>query len=125
MTAKQAGFNSDKVLNMSDSEFEKLYTKVTKGIVNDFAETYKLNDNQTQKLKSALEIEADIKGGKKVSDSEALKTRKALEDAGIYDDVLDYISKNGLEYSDFDLGKRVVGYDDAKFKEKYKEKIGG
>lgn len=127
MTPAKAGL-SEKVINMSPEEFNEKYNamnQIAEGIGQSIAESYNMDNKQRDALESAIDIEADYKDGKKVTDSEALKTRKALEDAGLYEDVLDYIEKNGLDYTDVGLGKRVVGYDDQKFAEIYAQKIGG
>lgn len=127
MTPAKAGL-SDKVINMNDEEFDSAYNSMlakAEGISNQLREMYNWDDNKEQEYQKAIDIEADYKDGKKVTDSEALKTRKALEEAGIYQDVIDYIAQNGLDYTDVGLGKRVVGYDQDKFAEIYAKKIGG
>lgn len=126
MTPGQAGL-SEKVYKMTDDEFNDAYNSMmakAEGIANQLREAYNWNDEQTSAYEKAVEIEADYSDGRKVTDSEALKTRKALEDAGIYEDVLEYIEKNGLNYSDVGLGKRVVNYDEDDFLKAYEKKIG-
>ena len=127
MTPAKAGLNK-KVIEMDQEEFNTKYnalSQLAEGIGQQIKEQYNWDEEQTSAFQKALDIEADYNDGKKVTDSEALKTRKALEDAGLYDTVLDYIEKNGLSYSDVGLGKRVVGYDEDKFAEIYAQKIGG
>lgn len=127
MKPGQAGL-TDKIISMSEEEFNDAYNSMiarAEGIADQLREQYKWNEEQSKQYQEALDIEADYNNGKKVTDSEALKTRKALEDAGIYEDVLEYIENNGLDYKDVGLGKRVVGYDDDKFLEIYAKKIGG
>lgn len=127
MSAQQAGL-SDKVIGMSDDEFNDAYSAMqikAEGLANKIREQYNWNEEQAKQYQDAVNIEADYKDGKKVTDSEALKTRKAMEDAGIYKDVLDYIQQNGLDYTDVGLGKRVVNYDQDKFLEVYAKKISG
>lgn len=127
MTLKQAGL-TEKVFNMNDEEFNQAYNSMTakyEGISNKLQELYDWSEQQMDDYQNAIDIEPDYKDGKKVTDSEALKTRKALEDAGIYDQVVEYVEQNGLEYTDVGLGKRVVGYDQDKFQEAYNKKIGG
>lgn len=126
MTPGKAGL-TQKVLNMSNDEFEEAYNGMltkAEGISERLKQTYDWDDEKVESYQKALDIEADYKDGKKVTDSEALKTRKAMEDAGIYNDVLDFIEQNGLSYSDVGLGKRVVGYDEDEFFKAYAKKIG-
>lgn len=78
----------------------------------EFYKKYKV-DEKTQKVFSeAMDIENSKNAlGKTISNSGAVQRRVIYEQAGIYEQVLQFIKDNGLEYSDFGLSKTVVGYD--------------
>jgi hypothetical protein len=128
MTAQKAGL-SEKVVNMSPEEFQQEYNNLMSqaaGIHSEISKAFKWDEDKTNSLKDAIDIEPDYnESGKKVTDSEALKTRKAMEEAGIYDEVVQYINENNLDPTTVGLGKRVINYDDDKFLEVYTKKIKG
>lgn len=77
----------------------------------DFYDTYKIDKDTQEVFSKAMDIE-NVKNanGKTINSSGATLRRLEYENAGIYDQVIEYIEKNGLEYSDFGLNKTVVGY---------------
>ena len=126
MSAQKAGL-TDAVIKLSQEEFDQKYENLmvqAKGIHNAIAKEYGWDKEQKDSLIDAINIEADYKNGRKVNDSEALKTRKAMEEAGIYEQVLDYIEKNDMDPTSVGLGKRVIGYDEDEFLKAYASKIG-
>lgn len=62
--------------------------------------------------------------GKTISNSKALAVAKGYEDAGILDDVFEYIEKNGLEPKDVGLTKTVSKYTEDEILEAYEEVFG-
>ncbi len=62
--------------------------------------------------------------GKTISNSKALAVAKGYEDAGILDDVFEYIEKNGLEPKDVGLTKTVSKYTEDEILEAYEEIFG-
>ncbi|MDD5791937.1 MAG: hypothetical protein PUD22_05095, partial [Erysipelotrichaceae bacterium] len=83
------------------------------------------NDEQKDSYQKAIDIEPVLnEDGTRVRNSEQLATRRAMEDAGIYDDVIAYISENGIDPADYGLGKQVMSYDSEKFAEEYEKVFG-
>lgn len=80
-----------------------------------FYDTYSI-DKDTQKVFSdAMDIKnVENALGKTIANSGATLRRVAYEEAGIYDQILEYIDANALDYDDFGLTKTVVGYDSSK-----------
>ena len=80
-----------------------------------FYDTYNI-DKDTQKVFSdAMDIKnVENALGKTIANSGATLRRVAYEEAGIYDQILEYIDANALDYDDFGLTKTVVGYDSSK-----------
>ena len=62
--------------------------------------------------------------GKTITNSKALAVAKGYEDAGILDDVFEYIEKNGLEPKDVGLTKTVSKYTEDEILEAYEEIFG-
>ena len=62
--------------------------------------------------------------GKTISNSKALAVAKGYEEAGILDDVFEYIEKNGLEPKDVGLTKTVYKYTEDEILEAYEEVFG-
>lgn len=117
-------------LDVSDSEKNALYDaqygdSASTIRVNDFADDYGLSDSQEMGIKRAMTTQSlKDANGETIRNSKALQVRNQYEEMGIYDDVLDYISKNGLDAGDFGLNKTVVGYSDSKFNYEYSSLYG-
>ncbi len=62
--------------------------------------------------------------GKTISNSKALAVAKGYEEAGILDDVFEYIEKNGLEPKDVGLTKTVYKYTEDEILEAYEDVFG-
>lgn len=62
--------------------------------------------------------------GKTITNSKALAVAKGYEEAGILDDVFEYIEKNGLEPKDVGLTKTVYKYTEDEILEAYEEVFG-
>ena len=118
-------------------EIDKKQRNLQNNVYSNYTSSRKMDDKTAESFQSAMDLDGVYKDpngnisddrtsdSKKVRNSEAIETRKALEDMGEYENVLDYIAQYGLEYSDFGLSKTVVGWDDAKFDSKYSEMFGG
>lgn len=109
---------------VGDAEYKKSsggdWAKTKTRDFSQYYSTYGLDEDKQSQFKSAMEVTSKKdENGKTIRNSEALATRKALEEMGEYENVLKYIEENGLEYKDFDLNKTVVGYDESKFNDKY------
>lgn len=109
---------------VGDTEYKKSsggdWAKTKTRDFSGYYSTYGLDEDKQSQFKSAMEVTSKKdENGKTIRNSEALATRKALEEMGEYENVLKYIEENGLEYKDFDLNKTVVGYDESKFNDKY------
>ncbi len=101
-----------------------------------YYDTYKVSDKDKGTFQKAMDLDGVYKdskgnvtddrktGSKKVANSEAIETRKALEDMGQYENVLEYIEQNGLNPSEFGLTNTVIGWDDEKFESKYNDMYG-
>ena len=117
-------------LDVSDSEKNALYDaqygdSASTIRVNDFADDYGLSDSQEMGIKRAMTTQSlKDANGETIRNSRALQVRNQYEEMGIYDDVLDYISKNGLDAGDFGLNKTVVGYSNSKFNYEYSSLYG-
>ena len=91
----------------------------------DIFEACEWNDEQKDSYQKAIDIEPVLnEDGTRVRNSEQLATRRAMEEAGIYDDVIAYISENGIDPADYGLGKQVMSYDSEKFAEEYEKVFG-
>ena len=79
-----------------------------------FYDTYKISEDAQKTFSEALEIENSKNAlNKTIANSGATQRRVIYEQLGIYDQILEFIENNGLEYSDFGLTKTVVGYDQS------------
>ena len=85
-----------------------------------------LSDEEKLALKFANANATAVKdeNGKTVSNSKALSVADAYADAGLLDDVYEYIKKNDLKPSDFGLTKTVYGYSYEKLAAAYKKVFG-
>ena len=63
--------------------------------------------------------------GSAIRNTKALQMRQQYEELGIYDDIFEYISENGLDPQDYGLNKTVMGYSDSKFDSQYSKYFGG
>lgn len=63
--------------------------------------------------------------GSAIRNTKALQMRQYYEEMGVYDDIFQYISENGLDPQDYGLNKTVMGYSDAKFESQYNKYYGG
>lgn len=63
--------------------------------------------------------------GSAIRNTKALQMRQYYEEMGVYDDIFQYISENGLDPQDYGLNKTVMGYSDAKFESQYSKYYGG
>ena len=118
-------------------EIDKKQKNLQNNVYSNYSSSRKMDEKKTKTFQSAMDLDGlykdsngnisdDRKGdSKKVRNSEAIETRKALEDMGEYENVLDYIAQYGLDYSDFGLTKTVVGWGDSKFDSEYAEMFGG
>ena len=93
-----------------------------------------LSEKQTQIYESAVESGADLNylyaamrdlskvgsikdsDGETVTNSRAALAREALENAGVYDDVINAIKETGVDASSVKLNKSVIGMSAAQFK---------
>lgn len=79
-----------------------------------FYDLYDLSEEQQKAFSEAMDIENSVNAlGKTISNSGATQRRLIYEQQGIYDDILEFIEENNLDYSDFGLSKTVVGYTSA------------
>lgn len=62
--------------------------------------------------------------GDSVRNSKALKVRKELDELGLYDDYLNYISENDLDLSYMGLSKTVAKMSNAEFEDEYNQMYG-
>ena len=89
-----------------------------------FYELYDLSEEQQKAFSEAMDIENSVNAlGKTISNSGATQRRLIYEQQGIYDDILEFIEENNLDYSDFGLTKTVVGYNSSQINTML-EKIG-
>lgn len=63
--------------------------------------------------------------GSAIRNTKALQMRQYYEEMGVYDDIFEYISENGLDPQDYGLNKTVMGYSDSKFESQYSKYYGG
>ena len=63
--------------------------------------------------------------GSAIRNTKALQMRQQYEELGVYDDIFEYISENGLDPQDYGLNKTVMGYSDSKFDSQYSKYFGG
>ena len=79
-----------------------------------FYDLYDLSEEQQKAFSEAMDIENSVNAlGKTISNSGATQRRLIYEQQGIYDDILEFIEENNLDYSDFGLTKTVVGYNSS------------
>ena len=81
-----------------------------------------VSDKERLAIKSASSSEG-IKdsNGKTISNTKALAVADAYADAGVLDDVIEYINENGLEPKDFGLSKSLMGMSSSKLSSEYEK----
>lgn len=94
--------------------------------LNSYINDMGIDDNQKFAAKevNAKAQSAKDSNGKTISNSKALAVAKGYEEAGILDDVFEYIEKNGLEPRDVGLTKTVSKYTEDEILEAYEEVFG-
>lgn len=94
--------------------------------LNSYINDMSIDDNQKFAAKevNAKAQSAKDSNGKTISNSKALAVAKGYEEAGILDDVFEYIEKNGLEPKDVGLTKTVYKYTEDEILEAYEEVFG-
>lgn len=94
--------------------------------LNSYINDMSIDDNQKFAAKevNAKAQSAKDSNGKTISNSKALAVAKGYEEAGILDDVFEYIEKNGLEPKDVGLTKTVSKYTEDEILEAYEEIFG-
>ena len=96
------------------------------GYINDFADHVKADDDTRYALKTITGNTSGItdENGDSVRNSKALKVRKQLDELGLYDDYLNYISENDLDLSYMGLSKTVAKMSNAEFENEYNQMYG-
>ena len=94
--------------------------------LNSYINDMSIDDEQKFAAKevNAKAQSAKDSNGKTITNSKALAVAKGYEDAGILDDVFEYIEKNGLEPKDVGLTKTVSKYTEDEILEAYEEIFG-
>ena len=94
--------------------------------VNDFADQQDVDDETRYALKTITANTYGItdENGDSVRNSKALKVRKQLDELGLYDDYLNYISENDLDLSYMGLSKTVAKMSNAEFESEYNQMYG-
>lgn len=94
--------------------------------LNSYINDMSIDDDQKFAAKevNAKAQSAKDSNGKTISNSKALAVAKGYEEAGILDDVFEYIEKNGLEPKDVGLTKTVSKYTEDEILEAYEEIFG-
>lgn len=94
--------------------------------LNSYINDMSIDDDQKFAAKevNAKAQSAKDSNGKTISNSKALAVAKGYEEAGILDDVFEYIEKNGLEPKDVGLTKTVYKYTEDEILEAYEEVFG-
>lgn len=94
--------------------------------INDFADDYNVDDKTAFEIKKTSTIEGvKDSNGNTIPNSKALQVRKELEDLGQYDNLIDYLSDNGLKPNDIGLTKKVVSMSDNEFMSEYESMFSG
>ena len=94
--------------------------------LNSYINDMSIDDDQKFAAKevNAKAQSAKDSNGKTITNSKALAVAKGYEEAGILDDVFEYIEKNGLEPKDVGLTKTVSKYTEDEILEAYEEIFG-
>lgn len=94
--------------------------------LNSYINDMSIDDNQKFAAKevNAKAQSAKDSNGNTITNSKALAVAKGYEEAGILDDVFEYIEKNGLEPKDVGLTKTVYKYTEDEILEAYEEVFG-
>lgn len=103
-----------------------MYDSYYSGKITDNINAMDLSDEDKLALKYANATAASVKdaNGKTISNSKALGVADAYADAGLLDDVFDYIAQNGMTPADFGLTKTVYGYSYDKMASEYQKVYG-
>lgn len=103
-----------------------MYDSYYSGKITDNINAMNLSDEDKLALKYANATAASVKdaNGKTISNSKALGVADAYADAGLLDDVFDYIAQNGMTPADFGLTKTVYGYSYDKMASEYQKVYG-
>lgn len=116
-----------KELETSSKGKNYLYdTKYGDTKLNSYINDMSIDDDQKFAAKevNAKAQSAKDSNGKTITNSKALAVAKGYEEAGILDDVFEYIEKNGLEPKDVGLTKTVYKYTEDEILEAYEEVFG-
>ena len=115
---------SDYTASQKNAIYDTYYgdSKLTE-FVNDFADQQDVDDETRYALKTITGNTSGItdENGDSVRNSKALKVRKQLDELGLYDDYLNYISENDLDLSYMGLSKTVAKMSNAEFESEYNQ----
>lgn len=118
---------SDYTASQKNAIYDTYYgeSKLTE-FVNDFADQQDVDDETRYALKTITGNTSGItdENGDSVRNSKALKVRKQLDELGLYDDYLNYISENDLDLSYMGLSKTVAKMSNAEFESEYNQMYG-
>lgn len=118
---------SDYTASQKNAIYDTYYgeSKLTE-FVNDFADQQDVDDETRYALKTITSNTSGItdENGDSVRNSKALKVRKQLDELGLYDDYLNYISENDLDLSYMGLSKTVAKMSNAEFESEYNQMYG-
>ena len=123
---KAATINAIRNSGLDAKSQNYLYDSYYSGALTERINEMNLSDEEKLALKFANANATAVKdeNGKTVSNSKALSVADAYADAGLLDDVYEYIKKNDLKPSDFGLTKTVYGYSYEKLAAAYKKVFG-
>ncbi|MBQ6217334.1 MAG: hypothetical protein IJK53_08145 [Erysipelotrichaceae bacterium] len=123
---KAATINAIRNSGLDAKSQNYLYDSYYSGALAERINEMNLSDEEKLALKFANANATAVKdeNGKTVSNSKALSVADAYADAGLLDDVYEYIKKNDLKPSDFGLTKTVYGYSYEKLAAAYKKVFG-
>ena len=109
---KNATINAIETSGLNPKMQNYLYDTYYSGKLTDNVNAMNISDEDKFAIKvaSSKGVAAKDANGKTISNSKALSTADAYADAGVLDDVFDYIRENGLSPSDFGLTKTVYNY---------------
>ena len=118
--------NAIKNSNLTPRVQNFMYDSYYSGKITDNINAMDLSDEDKLALKYANATAASVKdaNGKTISNSKALGVADAYADAGLLDDVFDYIAQNGMTPADFGLTKTVYGYSYDKMASEYQKVYG-
>ena len=123
---KAATINAIRNSGLNAKSQNYLYDSYYSGALTERINGMDLSDEEKLALKfaNANATSVEDKNGKTISNSKALSVADAYADAGLLDDVYEYIKKNGLNPSDMGLTKTVYDYSYEKLAAAYKKVFG-